>query len=94
MLNKGDWKLLKYTKKELSSSDAGLTQKKYSFRADHYYFLKHNQKVERIKKLDKEILLSYLPKSNAAKKWIDTNNTDFKKEQDVVAFLNYYNTRQ
>ncbi|MGI8634167.1 MAG: hypothetical protein ACR2KZ_02060 [Segetibacter sp.] len=92
ILNKGDWKLLKYTKKELSSSEAGLTQKKYSFSTDYYYFLKHKQKVEKIKKLDREILLSYLPSLDASRKWIETNKTDFTKEQDVVAFLNYYNT--
>lgn len=92
VLNKGDWKLLKYTKKQVSTSEAGLTQKKYSFTTELYYFLKHNQKVERIKKLDKESILPYLPSSVSSRKWIEDNKTDFRKEQDVIAFLNYYNT--
>ena len=91
ILNKGDWKLLKYTKKELSSSEAGLTQKKYSFNTESYYYLKYKQKVERIKRLDRETLLSYLPSYPESRRWIEIKKTDFRKEQDVVAFLNYYN---
>jgi hypothetical protein len=92
ILNKGDWKLLKSTRKELLSSDAGLSHKKYSFSTEYHYFLQHKQKVERIKRLDRETLLSYLPSSDAGRKWIEANKPDFSKEQDVVAFLNYYHT--
>jgi len=91
VMNTGRYQLLKYIKKELRSADSGLIAKKYLFRETNYYFLKHLQRVERIQKLKEENVLSYLPGSKAFRGWIERKNIDFKKEKDIVEFLNHYN---
>jgi hypothetical protein len=55
--------------------------------------LKTEDKVERIKKLDTQHFLALMPGASAYKKWIDQNNLNFKKEEDLVLFLNYYNSQ-
>jgi hypothetical protein len=92
VLNSGKYQLLKYTKRNVSSADSMFhTLKRYFFSDLIYYFIKSNEKVERIKKFNKEGVLFYLPSSSAYDAWIKENNIDFKKEKDVVLFLNYYN---
>jgi hypothetical protein len=53
--------------------------------------LNNLQKVETIKKLDDKNILSYLPQSKTFSDWIKANDIDFKKEKDIISFLNYYN---
>lgn len=92
VLNFGKYQLLKYIKRNVASADSLFgTQKRYFFSDDISYFFKSNHKVERIKKLNKENVLFYLPSSSSYDAWIKENNIDFKKEKDVVRFLNYYN---
>ena len=95
VLNPGKYQLLKYTKRNVGSADSLFrTMKRYFFTDDVYYFIKANEKVERIKKLGKENVLSYLPSSNSYEAWIKENDIDFKKEKDIVRFLDYYNSKQ
>ena len=90
-MNTGRYELLKYTKKEIGSADSAMNYKRYYFSETTHYFLKDMEKVERIKKLDDNNILPYLPQSNTLSKWIKTNRIDFRKEKDVILFLNYYN---
>lgn len=92
VLNPGKYQLLRYTKRNVASADSLFgTMKRYFFSDDVYYFIKENEKVERIKKLNKENILSYLPSSLSYDAWIKENNLELKKEKDILRFLNYYN---
>ena len=91
VMNTGMYELLKYTKKEVGSSDSAMNYKRYYFSETTYYFLKHMEKVERIKKLDSKNILPYLPQSNTLSDWVKANHIDLKKEKDIISFLNYYN---
>lgn len=92
VLTFGKYQLLKYIRRRLASSESpSHTSKNYYFTDDVYYFIKSNEKVESIKKLNKENLLIYLPSSSAYSEWASENTINFKNEKDIVRFLNYYN---
>jgi hypothetical protein len=91
VMNIGRYQLLKYSKKDIVSADSAMNYKRYFFSETNHYFLKNREKIERIKKLDDKNVLSYLPQSNTFHEWIKANHIDFKKEKDVILFLNYYN---
>jgi hypothetical protein len=95
VLNSGKYQLLKYIKRKVASADSLFgTQKRYFFRDEVYYFLRSNETIKRLKKLNKEELLSFIPSSSSFSEWIELNKIDFKKEQNVILFLNYYNSSQ
>lgn len=92
VMNTGSYQLLKYLQRTVGSADSLFrTQKRYFFTDEPLYFLRFNQKIERIKKLRKENLLGFLPSASSYSSWITENNIDFKKEADVIRFLDYYN---
>ena len=95
ILNKGPYQLLKYDKRTLTSKDSLFgTQKKYLFADRLYYFVSHMQKPEPIKKLNQDLVLTFLPSSLSYKEWISKNKINLKNEDDVITFLNYYNQQQ
>lgn len=95
VLNYGTYQLLKYTERYIVTGDSLFhTLKRYYFSDKVYYFLKSSNRVERVKKLSKENLLVFLPASSSFADWIKTNDIDFKRENDVVRFLNYYNANK
>jgi hypothetical protein len=92
VLNTGAYQLLKYTNRRVSSADSLFgTQKKYFFSDNIYYFLNFKDRTERIKKLNRENILSFLPSASKFAGWASDNKIDFNKETDVIRFLNYYN---
>ena len=92
VLNSGNHKLLKYMQRKVGSADSLFgTQKKYFFTDDVFYYIWYNEKIERIKKLNKDNVIKFLPSASAYAGWIDENKIDFKKESDVLRFLNHYN---
>lgn len=93
IMNSGDYKLLKYVERKVNSTDSLFnTQKKYFFSDEAFYFMWSNEKIEWIKKFNKDYILTLLPSSSNYTKWIDQKDIDFKKEEDVIRFLNHYNT--
>lgn len=95
VLNTGNHRLLKHVQRTVDAKDSLFgTQKKYFFRDQVFYFMWHNEKVERIKKLNKTNILQLLPSASAYTKWINENKIDFTKEADVILFLDYYNARK
>ena len=95
VMNSGNCQLLKYTSRRVYPAEDSLfgTQKRYLFRDINFYFLKTSDKIERIKKLNNEHFLALIPEASAYKEWVNQNNLNFKKEEDVVLFLNYYNAQ-
>jgi len=94
VMNQGKYQLLKYVKRSVGIGDSLFgTQKRYFFKDELTYFLRANDKVEKIKKLNEEYILSLMPSASKHKVWIKENNINFKKEEDVIRFLNYYNSQ-
>ena len=94
VLNVGKYQLLKYTRRRVSSSEsASRTSINYYFSDNVNYFIKSNERVEELKRLTRDNLLTYLPSSLSYDGWIKENNINFKNEKDIVRFLNQYNTR-
>jgi hypothetical protein len=92
VLNAGNYQLLKYIKRTVASADSLFrTQKRYFFADDINYFLRINEKIERIKRLTKDNIIMLLPSAFSYSAWIDENKIDFKKEYDVIRFLDHYN---
>lgn len=93
VLNTGQFQLLKYTKRMVGSADSLFrTQTRYFFTNENYYFLRNNNRVERIKKLNKESVLEFLPSALSFSPWIAENKIDLRKEEDVIRFLTHYNS--
>jgi hypothetical protein len=92
-LNPGKYRLLKYISKKLSSIDSLFnTQKRYFFINESFYYFWFDGKIERIKKLNRDNIIKFLPSALSYTNWINENKIDFRKENDVIQFLNYYNT--
>ena len=91
-LTSGKYQLLKYVKREVVSVETpSRTAKTYHFGNENYYFIKSGDKVEYIRKLSKENILLFLPGSSNFQSWVKENDINFKKEDDIIRFLNYYN---
>ena len=95
VMNLGKCQLLKYTSRRVYPAEDSLfgTQKRYIFRDVKFYFIKTGDKVEKIKKLNTEYFLALVPEASLYKEWINQNNLSFKKEEDLLFFLNYYNSQ-
>ena len=98
VLNVGKYQLLKYSKRKISTTEfksqsQTQTINSYYFTDNDHYFIMHNNMVENIKKLNRDNLLIYLPSSSNLEPWVKENNINYKNEEDVVRFLNYYNSR-
>lgn len=95
VMNSGNCQLLKHTSRRVYPAEDSLfgTQKRYLFRDENFYFLKTGDKVERIKRLNSEHFLAHIPEAASYKDWINQNDLSFKTEEDLVLFLNYYNSQ-
>ena len=95
-LSQGDIKLLKITRRIVNTKDSLFnTIKKFYFEDQIEYYLQYNERYEKIRKLNKENLFSFLPNASPYAGWIKEQKLQFKKENDFVYFINYYNsTRQ
>ena len=92
VLNNGEYQLLKYVKRTVNSADSLFgTQKRYFFTDQEYYFLHFNKRIHRIKRLNKENVVEFLPSAASYSTWIEKNGIDFKNEADVIRFLDHYN---
>lgn len=93
VMNFGDIQLLKHTRKKIATADSLFgTLKRYYFSEQVMYYMNDKYgKTERLKKLNQDNLMDVLPMFSRHKNWIASNNINFKKEEDVVRFLDYYN---
>ncbi|MGC4036529.1 MAG: hypothetical protein QM764_11245 [Chitinophagaceae bacterium] len=95
VLNSGSYELLKLSKRNLNSADSLFgTLKRYFFKDESDYFVYHSEMINGLKRLDKESLLQLLPGSSAFADWVKENRINFRKEDDALAFMNYYNSKK
>lgn len=93
VMNSGEYQLLKYVKRIVASADSLVgTLKRYFFKDEVYYFVRSDNKIDHIKKLNKENLLVLFPSKKLYSVWIDKHQINLKKEEDVINFFNYYNS--
>ncbi len=91
-MNSGDVKLMKSTSRVLKIGDSLFgTQKRYYFADEFEYFLQVHDRIYRVKKLDKESILSLLPTASSYEAWIREKQLRFKKESDFMVFIDHYN---
>ena len=91
-LNKGKVQLLKITLRKVESADSLFgTQKRYYFADQAEYYLQVNNRVERIKRLNKEEFFVFLPEASKYNLWIRERKLKFRNEEDFIVFLNHYN---
>jgi hypothetical protein len=93
VMNGGQFQLLKYTRRKVSSADSLFrTQTRYFFTNENHYYIRNNDRIEKLKKLNKESVLEFLPSALAFSSYLSENKLDLRKEDDVIRFLHYYNT--
>ncbi|MBX9784658.1 MAG: hypothetical protein K2X48_15320 [Chitinophagaceae bacterium] len=95
VMNQGKAALIKYERRNIGTADSAFgTQKRYFFKSETFYYLWFNNKAEEIKRLNKDALLQLLPGASVYEEWIAANRINLKKEEDVVKFLEYYNSQK
>lgn len=91
-LNQGETKLLKITQRLLKSKDSLFgTLKSYYFYDQVEYFIQHGELYDRVKRLSRDVALKFVVGLTSYEQWISKNNINFRKEEDFVRFLVYYN---
>lgn len=96
VMNYGKYELLRHINRKLSSADSLFgTQKRYFFTDEVSYYLKSDDIVQKLKKLSEENFYELMPAMTTAvhRKWINDNKINFKKEEDIVRVLDYYNSQ-
>jgi hypothetical protein len=96
VMNYGKYELLKYVNRKVSSADSLFgTQKRYFFKDEVSYYLKSDNIVQNLKKLSEENFSELIPAmtTTAHRKWIKENKINFKRIEDIIRFLNYYNSQ-
>ena len=63
-----------------------------SFFTKSYYSLYNKGKIIPLKALDKSSILSAIPSNANLEPWIKNSKNKLKSEEDIIAFLNYYNS--
>jgi hypothetical protein len=91
-LTTGKINFFKKEKHIIKSADSLFaTQKRYYFSNEINYFIEFNYKTEKIKKLNKEHFLSFIPDWNNYEDWIKENKVKWTDEKSVVHFIFHYN---
>jgi hypothetical protein len=92
IMNSGEYRLLKVTIREVKSADSMFgTLKRYYFSDRADYFIEHGNKIDKIKKLNKEEVLSLLPRGSALEAYVKQNKIKFAREEDLIKLLDEYN---
>ena len=92
IMNGGEYRLLKVTIREVKSADSMFgTLKRYYFADRADYFIEHGNRIEKVKKLNKEEVLSLLPRSSEMEAYIKKNKIKFSRDEDLIKLLEEYN---
>ena len=93
-MNQGNYKLLKMVRRKIESADSMFgTLKRYFYKDQYEYFIEKGNRIEKLKRLNKDNFLEQLPSSSKYAVWIKEKNLNFKKEKDFIIFLDYYNSQ-
>ncbi len=85
--------LIKYRRKELAQSEGGGGMPKYYFFKDYtYYFVQVKNQCGRLNRLSRDVLFEQLPGAYSLQDWVNENKLNLKKEEDVIKFIEYYNS--
>jgi len=91
-LNQGDVQLLKLVVRKVETGDSLFgTTKRYYFNDENEYYLRVNNRIERIRKLTREDFFALLPSASKFNEWIRKEKLKFRDEPDYIRFLDYYN---
>lgn len=96
VMNNGDLQLLKHNKVLFVTADSLFgTMKRYYFSNQVLYFLNNKfGQTNRLRKLNRDNVMEMLNSDSNSEAWIKQNSINFKKEEDVIRFLDYLNTRK
>lgn len=94
LMNAGNYQLLKLDRRPVITADSFHIAKRYYFKEEVKYFMQYNNKTAVIKKLTRDNILAWLPGNPATNGWMDQQKINFKKEEDIVRFLDYYNSKK
>jgi hypothetical protein len=90
-MNPGPVKLLKVTHRELKVGDSMLRTMKRFYFADRFdYYLQQGNRVQKLKKLEKDEILKFLPDTPELQDYLSKNKVVFKKEEEVIRLLGVY----
>jgi len=94
VFNNGAYQLILLQKNlvKVSPYDALLQKSITSFFKKTYYGIYNNGKTTPLKSLDKNSVIAALPFNASIQPWIKNTKNKFKSEEDMIAFLNYYNS--
>lgn len=94
VLNAGNVQLLKYGAMQFIAADSlmGAAKRYYfSYQSDYYLQKSSMQSPIKLKKLSRDFILDELKSVNGMEAWLREQKINFKKEEDVVRFLDWYN---
>ena len=94
VFNNGTYQLILLQKNlvKVSPYDPLLGKNITSFFTKYYYGLYNNGKTIPLKSLDKNSIVSALPFNASVQPWIKNSKNKLKSEEDMITFLNYYNS--
>jgi hypothetical protein len=91
-LNEGHFGLLKVTIREGREADSMFgTMKRYYFIDRIDYFVRSGRRVEKVRKLTEDEVMTILPGNRDAVEYIKKNKLNLKKEEDVIRLFDYLN---
>lgn len=94
VLNLGDAQLLKATRKFINQYDSQIIYKRYRFLKTETYYISYKGQLYKLNRLSKDQVLSCLPSDETSQDWLIAKENKMRKEEEITAFLDYYNTRR
>jgi hypothetical protein len=64
--------------------------KRFYFADRFDYYLQQGNRVQKLKKLEKEEILKFLPNTPELQEYLSKNKVVFKKEEEVIRLLGVY----
>ena len=92
VFNDGNIKLLKLQQKSIGTYDSLMGNfKRYMFTTRTEYYLQRQQTIEALRKLSKERVHAFMRSERDVEAFVKANNIDYRKEEDLVKLIDYYN---
>jgi len=92
-LNQGPVKLLKVYNRQLKQADSLVIYKRFYFVDQPDYFVQVNNRVSKLRRLDKDEIMQLIPQSPELDAYIRENKINFKKEKDLLKLFDFYNQK-